>query len=109
MNLSKEIKIQKISLNRINELLNLEDEDLIIKNELPEFNQLKIENLTFSYGTKNILNSLNLIINKNDKIAIKGGNGSGKSTLSNIIVKLLDYKIGDIYYNNINYRSLNSG
>lgn len=109
MNLSKEIKIQKISLNRINELLNLEDEDLIIKNELPEFNQLKIENLTFSYGTKNILNSLNLIINKNDKIAIKGGNGSGKSTLSNIIVKLLDYKIGDIYYNNINYKSLNSG
>jgi len=59
---------------------------------------IELENVCFSYPSsgKKILNNTNLIINKNQMIAIVGGNGSGKSTLLNIICCLLRPEKGKI-------------
>jgi len=59
---------------------------------------IKLENVCFSYPSsgKKILKNTNLIINKNQMIAIVGGNGSGKSTLLNIICCLLRPEKGKI-------------
>ena len=53
---------------------------------------LEINNLSKSYGEKNILNNISLLIPRGEKIAFVGRNGEGKSTLSKIIAGVLDYE-----------------
>ena len=53
---------------------------------------LELNNLSKSYGEKNILNNINLLIPRGEKIAFVGRNGEGKSTLSKIIAGVLDYE-----------------
>ena len=53
---------------------------------------LELEKLSKSYGEKNILNNINLLIPRGEKIAFVGRNGEGKSTLSKIIAGVLDYE-----------------
>ncbi|MBR1774669.1 MAG: ABC-F family ATP-binding cassette domain-containing protein [Bacteroidales bacterium] len=51
-----------------------------------------IKNLSKSYGEKNVLNNINLILERGQKVAFIGKNGEGKSTLSKIIVgEIKDY------------------
>ena len=47
---------------------------------------LEIKGLSKSYGSKQILNDLDLIVESGQRIAFVGKNGEGKSTLSKIIV-----------------------
>lgn len=108
MEFSKEIKVQLLSLERIQNFLQLEEEKEVPKIILPEYQRLKIENLSFSYEERIILNNLNLEIKVGDIIGIKGGNGAGKSTLANIITKLLDTYEGNIYYNEIDYKEIDA-
>ena len=53
---------------------------------------LELENVSKSYGEKNILNNIDLLIPRGEKIAFVGRNGEGKSTLSKIIAGVLDYE-----------------
>lgn len=52
---------------------------------------LEIQNLSKSYGSKNVLENINLVIERGDKIAFLGKNGEGKSTLSKIIAGIESY------------------
>ena len=49
---------------------------------------IELTNLNFYYDDKKILNSINLTIDKGQKIAFIGESGSGKSTLVDIIIGL---------------------
>ena len=53
---------------------------------------LELNAVSKSYGEKNILNNINLLIPRGEKIAFVGRNGEGKSTLSKIIAGVLDYE-----------------
>ncbi len=53
---------------------------------------LELHNVSKSYGEKQILNNINLLIPRGEKIAFVGRNGEGKSTLSKIIAGVLDYE-----------------
>ena len=54
---------------------------------------LDIKNLSKSYGEKNVLTDINLILERGRKVAFIGRNGEGKSTLSKIIVgELKDFE-----------------
>jgi ATP-binding cassette subfamily B protein len=81
----------KISLERLNEIHNREDEEQTIDsklNILPENKTFKIENLYFSYDGADrnyVIEDVNLTIPHNKITAIVGASGSGKTTL----VKLL--------------------
>tara|TARA_Y100001970_G_scaffold292253_1_gene432784 strand:- start:743 stop:1486 length:744 start_codon:yes stop_codon:yes gene_type:complete len=61
---------------------------------------LSIKNLYVSVKKNNILNGLNLDINKGELHVVMGRNGSGKSTLANVISGKENYIIdkGDIQY-----------
>ena len=48
-------------------------------------NYLKVHDMSFSYGTKVILNKMSFEINKGDRIWLRGENGAGKSTLLDIL------------------------
>ena len=52
---------------------------------------LELSHVSKSYGEKNILNDINLLIPRGEKIAFVGRNGEGKSTLSKIIAGVLDH------------------
>jgi len=47
---------------------------------------IEIENLSKSYGSNHVLNNLDLLIERESKIAFVGQNGQGKSTLAKMIV-----------------------
>lgn len=53
---------------------------------------LELNDVSKSYGEKQILNNINLLIPRGEKIAFVGRNGEGKSTLSKIIAGVLDYQ-----------------
>jgi len=62
-------------------------------------NVLQIDNLSFSYKNKSVLNDISLNLNQGDVLSLLGPNGSGKTTLLNCIIRFLsDYK-GTIYIN----------
>tara|TARA_B100001057_G_C22795718_1_gene929552 strand:- start:886 stop:1764 length:879 start_codon:yes stop_codon:yes gene_type:complete len=77
----------------------LNDDDQIIQNSKSSkfSNRIKLENVSFRYNDKNILNNINLEIKKGDKVCILGPSGSGKSTLVNLIMGLLRPSDGKIY------------
>ena len=51
----------------------------------------EMKNLSKSYGEKTILENINMIIERQEKLAFVGRNGEGKTTLSRIIVGELAY------------------
>ncbi len=46
---------------------------------------IRLDNVSHSYGEKEVIRDLNISIQRNDRIALVGKNGSGKSTLSRLI------------------------
>lgn len=81
----------KISLERLNEIHNREDEEQEAEkrlDELPEYQSITLEDICFSYSGSirdYILENLNLTIPRHKITAIVGASGSGKTT----IIKLL--------------------
>ncbi len=66
---------------------------------------LKVENIHFSYGKKEILKGLNFSIQKSGTIGILGPNGSGKTTLLKNISGYLKPTSGNIFIENRNIRN----
>lgn len=66
-------------------------------------NILSIENLTYCYKKKQILNNINLCADKGDIIAITGENGAGKSTFMRSLCGLIKESSGTITYKNKTY------
>ncbi len=54
---------------------------------------LKIKNLQVTVGDRQILNGLDLVVNKGEVHAIMGPNGSGKSTLAHVLAGKADYDV----------------
>ena len=64
--------------------------------------KITLKNLSYSYdGISNVLENINIEINRNEKIGIIGQVGSGKTTLMNIISGLLEVKNDMLYINDI--------
>lgn len=61
---------------------------------------IEIKDLSKSYGDKEILKNINLIINDNEIVAIIGKSGCGKSTLLRCISRLENITKGSIYIDN---------
>ena len=57
---------------------------------------LKVKNLSFAYGKKNVFKDLNFEINKGAIVGFKGLSGVGKSTLFYILLGLLNEYSGEI-------------
>ena len=64
--------------------------------ELGNDKVLSIRNLTMSYGSKNILNGINLEVTKGQIIGYIGPNGAGKSTTVKIMLGLIDDYKGEV-------------
>lgn len=56
---------------------------------------IELKDLSFKYGNKEVLNNINLTINKGEDIAIIGNTGGGKTTLINILLRQYNVKRGN--------------
>ncbi|MDD6054936.1 MAG: ATP-binding cassette domain-containing protein [Helicobacter sp.] len=76
--------------------------------EKVEFNKnIVLNNISFGYGEKNILENLNLTIKKGEKVAFIGESGSGKSTLIDLIIGLFSQKSGKILVDGVEITNKN--
>ncbi|HCE5298850.1 ABC transporter ATP-binding protein/permease [Vibrio parahaemolyticus] len=94
----------KAALKRINDLLDLEEEDRPVSKVNP-FNEtrevdVKIEHVDFSYNNENkVLDDLSLHIPAGKKVALVGASGGGKSTLIQLLIGVYRQNAGSIRFN----------
>ena len=81
-----------------------------IKNKnikINNINNISFNNLKYSYnGINNILNNINITINKNDYVFVNGKSGVGKSTIFKLLTKQLDVNREMIKINNIDVNDI---
>ena len=105
----------KISLERLNEVHEMQDEepvDITFINSLPKDKSISLQNVTFSYpgaGSEPVLQNINLNIPEGKTTAIVGMSGSGKTTILKLLLRFHENQKGDIkvsntYLNQIGYR-----
>lgn len=74
-----------------------------------EIKVVRLENLSFSFGKRQLFSRLSVIFEEGKIYGIIGENGTGKTTLLDVILGLYpgEYS-GEIYYNDINIKDINS-
>lgn len=91
------------STKRYYEFINLQEETDKGKLIKPEFGNLKLEEVFFSYETdKPILTDVNIEIPKGSKTVLIGKNGSGKSTIINLLTRMYEPTAGQIKLKGVN-------
>jgi ABC-type multidrug transport system fused ATPase/permease subunit len=71
------------------------------------FDNIKINGVSFKYSETKILNNLNLEFDTNNIIGIIGKSGKGKSTIAKLFIKMYKYD-GNIYIDNINIQNIDT-
>jgi ATP-binding cassette subfamily B protein len=96
------------SMGRINELLDTEPE---IRDERPVAvralrGAVSIRGLTFGYGGKRVLETIDLEVEAGQTVAIVGPTGSGKSTLVSLLPRLFDPPPGTVFVDGRDVREI---
>lgn len=106
------VQDSKISMERLNEIHSLKDEEddkKSLAKRLPVNKSLRLENLSFVYpgaGNEPVLKNINLEIPEGKITAIVGSSGGGKTTLLKILLKYYHLYEGEIKVNETNFRSI---
>lgn len=91
-----EMSKTKVSINRINEILNEPEEIDNPDSITPDiYNDIEFKNVTFNYGDKPVVKNINITIKAGSTFAILGGTGSGKTTLMHLLNRLYDLPEGN--------------
>ena len=102
----------KISLERLNDIHALEEEEPLHKeynHALPNEHSIQIKNLSFTYpgaGNEPVLKNINLQIPQGKVTAIVGMSGSGKTTLVKLLLRFYDTYKGDIHLGTANFKTI---
>ncbi|MFX0548501.1 ABC transporter ATP-binding protein [Hathewaya histolytica] len=95
---------------RFLELMNIEVEDNEKEGAIELSNvegKIEFKDVSFSYGdSKEILNNLNIYVEKGESVALVGPSGGGKSTLCQLIPRFYEVTSGDIFIDGYNIKDL---
>lgn len=95
------------SFKRINEFLNIDNEENKGNLSLTKIDNISFKNVKFSYDeNKELIKNFSLDIKKGDKIAIVGPTGAGKTTLINILLHFYDINSGDITFDDVSINNI---
>ncbi|MEO6233151.1 MAG: peptidase domain-containing ABC transporter [Ferruginibacter sp.] len=102
----------KISLERLNDIHALDDEEPL-HNEyihaLPQEHSIHIRNLSFTYpgaGNEPVLKDISLTIPQGKVTAIVGMSGSGKTTLVKLLLRFYENYKGEIHLGPANFKTI---
>lgn len=101
-----------VSGKRISEVLNTEPsikdgEALLVGGENKTAPSVEFRNVSFSYsglGSENVLENINLTVNKGETLAIVGATGSGKTTMIDLLTRVYDVTSGEILVDGVNVK-----
>ncbi|EEI82502.1 ABC transporter, ATP-binding protein [Anaerococcus tetradius ATCC 35098] len=98
-----------LKVGKIREFTDVGNHNEVKKSDLTKIKKIELRNVSYTYDNKkNILNNVNLEINKKDGvIALIGGNGSGKSTAINLMLGILKPSCGEVLINGMNIDNFN--
>ena len=95
------------SFKRINEFLNIDNEENKGNLSLTKIDNISFKNVKFSYDeNKELIKNFSLDIKKGDKIAIVGPTGAGKTTIINILLHFYDINSGDITFDDVSINNI---
>jgi ATP-binding cassette subfamily B protein len=105
----------KISLERLNEIHELDDEEPLEKQflkELPLNKSISLQNISFTYpgaGNEPVLQNISLNIPEGKTTAIVGMSGSGKTTILKLLLRFYEpekgeIRVGSTHLQQISYR-----
>ncbi|HEY0055612.1 MAG TPA: ABC transporter ATP-binding protein [Pedobacter sp.] len=93
-------------------VLGLIDEKPAIVNKpkpliIDHFNdKIIFDNITFSYGEREILKNINLTVQRGETVALVGPSGGGKSTLMDLLPRFIEPKEGKIFFDGIDIQDI---
>lgn len=96
------------SLERIDKIMSAENPIVEPKNPVAIKtleDKIEFKNVSFSYGTREVLHNVSLEIPKGKTIALVGQSGSGKSTLVDLIPRYHDVQQGEVLINGTNIKN----
>ena len=99
-----------VSLGELNQFLRI-PQDSKDGSEIRDFKgSIDMKDIYFQYPNSKVpvFVCLNCSINPGDIMAIKGSNGSGKSTLIKLIIRILEFNRGQIFYDSVEINQLSS-
>ncbi len=73
-----------------------------------KFENLKVKNLSFKYDKEDVLKNISLEVKMGQITALVGPSGCGKSTLLKLLLRFYDVNSGDILYNDIPIKQINT-
>jgi len=92
---------------RIEQFLKTENsiKEIASPKNLPGFNDsIELRDVHFSYGSKKILDGINLKIKKGKMVALVGSSGAGKSTLADMVPRFHDVTAGEVLIDGVNIK-----
>lgn len=106
-NVVAEFENAKASFKRINDFLNIVDDENKGKDEIKEIKSIEFKKMSFSYDeNKSLIKNFSLKISKGQKVAIVGPTGAGKTTLINLLMRFYDPNSGSILINKKPYEEI---
>lgn len=102
----------KISLERLNDIHMLKDEEPIekeLRSYIPEKHDIKLKNVSFTYpgaGNEPVLKNIDLTIPQGKVTAVVGMSGSGKTTLVKLLLHFYDNYKGEILLGDCNFKTI---
>ncbi|MBE6123507.1 MAG: ABC transporter ATP-binding protein [Erysipelotrichaceae bacterium] len=106
MSYSDDIRTMGTIFGEVQSILNAQEMERPEKGEVPESNDLVLENVRFSYKEKEVLHGINMEIPEGSFIALVGPSGSGKSTIARLIASLWDPDSGSIQLGGTDIRKI---
>jgi len=111
INFVRELQDAKISLARLSEIHEKEDEvqqELLQTNDVPQEKDIVVKNVSYRYlgNDTPVLDDLNLIIPAKKITAIVGVSGSGKTTLMKLLLKFYEPEKGEINIGNTQLKNI---
>lgn len=99
LNSLQNLKFSSPIISTIQDKINWQKEPKASLKKLTKFKNLDLINVCFGYDKINLLDEINLIVNKGEFIGIKGESGTGKTTLIDIILRLQKPQKGKLLIN----------
>ncbi len=99
-----------VCVDKANAILNLDTMDIGGREIQPTNEDIRLNHVSFSYGSRKIIDDVSLSIPQGTTTAFVGPSGGGKSTLCRLIARFWDVDAGDITLGGINVKdySMNS-
>ena len=85
-----------VSIDRVEEINQSPQIDIDGKEQTPDRLDIEMQDISFSYGDKKVIDHVSLTIPQETTTAIVGPSGSGKTTLVNLIARFWDVDSGSV-------------